>query len=61
MECVTAGNTPYHLNLHVKDVGHTLIVGPTGAGKSTLLCMIAAQAFRYKGAVVCIFNGIRDI
>ncbi len=56
MECVTTGNTPYHLNLHVKDVGHTLIVGPTGAGKSTLLCMIAAQAFRYKGATVFSFD-----
>ena len=56
MECITTGNTPYHLNLHVKDVGHTLIVGPTGAGKSTLLCMIAAQAFRYKDATVFSFD-----
>lgn len=56
IECVTTGNTPYHLNLHVKDVGHTLIVGPTGAGKSTLLCMIAAQAFRYKDATVFSFD-----
>lgn len=56
IECVTTGNTPYHLNLHVKDVGHTLIVGPTGAGKSTLLCMIAAQAFRYKAATVFSFD-----
>ena len=56
MECVTTGNTPYHLNLHVKDVGHTLIVGPTGAGKSTLLCMIAAQAFRYDGATIFSFD-----
>lgn len=56
IECVTTGNTPYHLNLHVKDVGHTLIVGPTGAGKSTLLCMIAAQAFRYKNATIFSFD-----
>ncbi len=56
IECITTGNTPYHFNLHVKDVGHTLIVGPTGAGKSTLLCMIAAQAFRYKGATVFSFD-----
>ena len=28
----TAGNTPFRLSLHVGDVGHTLIVGPTGAG-----------------------------
>lgn len=56
MECVTKGNTPYHLNLHVKDVGHTLIIGPTGAGKSTLLCMIAAQAFRYEDATIFSFD-----
>ena len=28
-----AGATPFRLNLHVADVGHTLIFGPTGAGK----------------------------
>ena len=56
IECVTAGNTPYHLNLHVDDVGHTLIVGPTGAGKSTLLAMIVAQAFRYDNASVFVFD-----
>ena len=56
MECVTTGNTPYHFNLHVNDVGHSLIIGPTGAGKSTLLCMIAAQAFRYKDATIFSFD-----
>ncbi|MDU7524904.1 MAG: conjugal transfer protein TrbE, partial [Roseomonas mucosa] len=33
----TEGSTPFRLSLHVGDVGHTLIVGPTGAGKSVLL------------------------
>lgn len=56
IECVTTGNTPYHLNLHVADVGHTLVIGPTGAGKSTLLCSIVAQAFRYKEATVFAFD-----
>lgn len=56
IECVTTGNTPYHLNLHVADVGHTLVIGPTGAGKSTLLCTIVAQAFRYKEATVFAFD-----
>lgn len=56
MECVTTGNTPYHFNLHVADVGHTLVVGPTGAGKSTLLATIVAQAFRYKDATVFCFD-----
>ena len=48
MECVTTGNTPYHFNLHVADVGHTLVVGPTGAGKSTFLATIVAQALGIK-------------
>jgi type IV secretory pathway VirB4 component len=33
---VASGSTPFRLNLHVDDVGHTLIFGPTGSGKSTL-------------------------
>ncbi|AHJ66178.1 VirB4 family type IV secretion/conjugal transfer ATPase [Granulibacter bethesdensis] len=47
MQTVTTGATPFRLNLHVGDVGHTLVFGPTGAGKSTLLAMILAQARRY--------------
>src|SRR3712207_1179094 len=35
--CQTIGNTPFRLNLHFGDVGHTIIIGPTGAGKSVLL------------------------
>ena len=44
---VASGSTPFRLNLHVDDVGHTLIFGPTGSGKSTLLALIAAQFRRY--------------
>lgn len=56
MECVTTGNTPYHFNLHVADVGHTLVAGPTGAGKSTFLATVVAQAFRYQEATVFVFD-----
>ena len=52
----TNGATPFRLNLHVGDVGHTLILGPTGAGKSTLLAMIAASHFRYPNAQVFVFD-----
>jgi type IV secretion system protein VirB4 len=52
----TNGATPFRLNLHVGDVGHTLILGPTGAGKSTLLGTIAASHFRYPGAQVFVFD-----
>ncbi|MCP3963595.1 MAG: transporter [bacterium] len=52
----TSGSTPFRLNLHVSDVGHTLVVGPTGSGKSTLLGLIAAQWFRYPEAQVFVFD-----
>ncbi|MDQ2695557.1 MAG: hypothetical protein M3Z21_09325, partial [Pseudomonadota bacterium] len=52
----TAGSTPFRLNLHVGDVGHTLIIGPTGAGKSSLVGLIMAQFFRYPNAQVFCFD-----
>ncbi len=53
---VASGSTPFRLNLHVDDVGHTLILGPTGSGKSTLLALIAAQFRRYASAQVFAFD-----
>lgn len=53
---VASGSTPFRLNLHVDDVGHTLIFGPTGSGKSTLLALIAAQFRRYAQAQVFAFD-----
>lgn len=52
----TSGDTPFRFSLHVGDVGHTLIAGPTGAGKSTLLALIAAQHLRYKNSKVFAFD-----
>lgn len=48
--------SPFHLNLNVKDVGHTTIIGPTGAGKSTLLCLLVLQWLKYRGAQAFIFD-----
>jgi type IV secretion/conjugal transfer VirB4 family ATPase len=45
----TRYSTPYYLNLHVGDVGHTLVLGMTGAGKSFLLNFLAANAQKYGG------------
>lgn len=56
MYCSAEGNTPFRFNLHVKDLGHTLIFGPTGSGKSTLLAMIAAQFMRYPRATLFAFD-----
>ena len=39
----TEGSTPFRFSLHVGDVGHCLVVGPTGAGKSVLLALMAMQ------------------
>ncbi|RUX28575.1 conjugal transfer protein TrbE [Mesorhizobium sp. M2A.F.Ca.ET.042.01.1.1] len=52
----TEGSTPFRLSLHVGDVGHTLIVGPTGAGKSVLLALMALQFRRYRRSQVFAFD-----
>ncbi|MEC4748611.1 VirB4 family type IV secretion/conjugal transfer ATPase [Methylomicrobium sp. Wu6] len=56
MHCVTHGATPFRLNLHVRDLGHTFMFGPTGAGKSTHLGIIAAQLRRYAGMSIYVFD-----
>lgn len=61
MQVVTSGSTPFRFNLHVGDVGHTLIFGATGAGKSTLMATLAAQAQRYKGALIYAFDKGRSL
>ena len=56
LHAATEGATPFRLNLHVGDLGHTLIFGPTGAGKSTLLGLIGAQFRRYKDGSIFAFD-----
>lgn len=52
----TGGSTPFRLDLHVGDVGHTMVVGPTGAGKSVLLSFLALQWRRFAGSQVFVFD-----
>ena len=52
----TEGSTPFRLSIHVGDVGHTLVVGPTGSGKSVLLACMALQFRRYEQAQVFAFD-----
>ena len=52
----TESSTPFRLSLHVGDVGHTLVVGPTGAGKSVLLALMALQFRRYDRSQVFAFD-----
>lgn len=56
MHCLTNGNSPFRLNLHVRDLGHTIVFGPTRAGKSTLLGILALQWRRYIGARIYAFD-----
>ncbi|MDR3076666.1 MAG: hypothetical protein LBU26_05145 [Synergistaceae bacterium] len=56
LQAATVGTTPFRLNLHVDDVGHTLVLGPTGAGKSTLLAAIVSQFERYKDSQAFVFD-----
>jgi type IV secretion system protein VirB4 len=44
----TQSGTPYYFNFHVRDVGHTTIIGPTGAGKTVLMNFLCAQSQRHK-------------
>jgi type IV secretion/conjugal transfer VirB4 family ATPase len=43
----TNHHTPYYLNLHYRDVAHTMILGRTGAGKSFLLNFLITNLQKY--------------
>ncbi|TNW06846.1 conjugal transfer protein TrbE, partial [Xylella fastidiosa] len=53
---VTSGNSPMRINLHVRDLGHCIIFGPTRTGKSTKLALVAFQWRRYLGALIYAFD-----
>jgi type IV secretion system protein VirB4 len=44
----TTSGTPFFFNFHVRDVGHSMIIGPTGAGKTVLMNFLCAQSQKYK-------------
>ena len=56
MWTATDGSTPFRLNVHDSDVGHTLVVGRTGAGKSVLVEALAAR----RGVVASRVGGIPE-
>lgn len=56
MQCVTNGNAPFYFNLHVRDLGHGIMFGPTRSGKSTHLGLIALSWRRYKDARIYSFD-----
>jgi type IV secretion system protein VirB4 len=44
----TDNDTPYYLNLHCGEVGHTLILGMTGSGKTFLSVFLVQNVQKYK-------------
>ncbi|MGB1539579.1 MAG: VirB4 family type IV secretion/conjugal transfer ATPase, partial [Rickettsiales bacterium] len=44
----TSSGTPYFFNWHLRDVGHTTIIGPTGAGKTVLMNFLCAQSQKHR-------------
>jgi type IV secretion system protein VirB4 len=48
--------SPYYFNFHVRDLSHTLVVGPTRSGKSIFTNFLISQFRRYDGAQVFIFD-----
>lgn len=43
----TTSGTPYFFNFHLRDVGHTTIIGPTGAGKTVLMNFLCAKSQKF--------------
>lgn len=56
LQAFTNGQTAFSLNVHVDDVGHFFVFGPTGSGKSYLLNLITAQLRRYPDMRVYFFD-----
>ena len=48
----TTANSPYYFNFHVRDVGHTLIIGPTGSGKTVLQNFLLSQSEKLGARIV---------
>jgi type IV secretion system protein VirB4 len=44
----TTSGTPFYFNFHLRDVGHSLIIGPTGSGKTVLMNFLCAQAQKFQ-------------
>lgn len=50
------GNNPFFLNLHLSDLGHTLILGRSRSGKTTILGLLITQFLKYKNSQIFCFD-----
>lgn len=56
----TEHKTPCYLNLHVNDLGHALVVGPSRSGKSSGMNVLISQFRKYYPCRVIIFDKDRS-
>jgi type IV secretion system protein VirB4 len=56
----TNAGTPFDFALHVGDIGHTFLCGPTGSGKTVLVAFLIAL-YRRQGATQVVFDKDRGL
>lgn len=49
-------NNTFNFNLHVDDIGHTLLIGSTGGGKSVLIAEIINGFLKYENSQIFMFD-----
>ncbi len=52
----TKGSRSFRVNIHVSDVGHFTVLGPTGNGKSTLIALMGCQFRKYPRSRIIVFD-----
>ncbi len=56
----TSAGSPYEFALHVDDIGHTFLCGPTGSGKTVLVAFLIAL-YQRQGATQVVFDKDRGL
>lgn len=59
-QLLTPARSVFHFNLHVQDIGHLFVCGPTGSGKTAFIAFLIAQLTRF-GATQVILDKDRGL